>query len=102
MSCCYLIGSMPFDFKTEGCARPAEDDLVICADGGYDRAQEQGILPDILVGDFDSANGYPADLFFWVDMADALIILLPICSCFPFCWTMAQRLCFTEAVTAYG
>ena len=61
MSCCYLIGSMPFDFKTEGCARPAEDDLVICADGGYDRAQEQGILPDILVGDFDSANGYPAD-----------------------------------------
>ena len=29
-------------------------DLVICADGGYLRAEAAGIVPDVLMGDFDS------------------------------------------------
>lgn len=31
-----------------------EGDLIICLDGGYDIAKEQGLDPDILLGDFDS------------------------------------------------
>ena len=35
----------------------AEDaDYIICADGGYDHAKTQGIVPHILVGDFDSVK----------------------------------------------
>ena len=32
-------------------------DFVICADGGYDHAQAAGIVPDYLIGDFDSLRG---------------------------------------------
>ncbi|MFR1804855.1 MAG: thiamine diphosphokinase, partial [Faecalispora jeddahensis] len=30
------------------------DAFVICADGGLDVAAQYGIVPDLLVGDFDS------------------------------------------------
>lgn len=30
--------------------------FVICADGGYDNAQKFGIVPDLLIGDFDSVK----------------------------------------------
>lgn len=33
-----------------------DDDYVICADGGYDLALREGILPHMLVGDFDSLD----------------------------------------------
>ena len=32
------------------------DDYICCADGGYDRCEADGIRPDIVIGDFDSAN----------------------------------------------
>lgn len=32
-------------------------DLILCADGGYDHAQRAGIVPDFLMGDFDSLSG---------------------------------------------
>lgn len=32
------------------------DDFVICADSGYDRAKEFGIVPDIVIGDMDSTK----------------------------------------------
>lgn len=38
-----------------------EADYIICADGGYDHAVSCGISPNILVGDFDSMAGEPAD-----------------------------------------
>ena len=31
-----------------------EDDLVICADGGYDALIYTGIIPNVVIGDFDS------------------------------------------------
>lgn len=35
-----------------------EPDLILCADGGYDHAIEAGIIPDFLIGDFDSLKGH--------------------------------------------
>lgn len=34
------------------------DDLIICADGGYNHARNMGIIPDALIGDFDSAKDF--------------------------------------------
>lgn len=34
-----------------------ENDLIICADGGYIYAEKLGIIPDIILGDFDSYSG---------------------------------------------
>ena len=36
-------------------------DYIICADGGYEYAKSANIVPDILVGDFDSLSEEPAD-----------------------------------------
>lgn len=33
-----------------------EDDFIICADGGYDLAKKEGIIPHIVIGDFDSGK----------------------------------------------
>lgn len=37
-----------------------QDDFIICADGGYNHAREMGIIPDVLIGDFDSAKDFDA------------------------------------------
>lgn len=34
------------------------DDLIICADGGYNHAKKMDIVPDVLIGDFDSAENF--------------------------------------------
>lgn len=31
-------------------------DYIICADGGLEKAKKYGIIPDIIIGDFDSVN----------------------------------------------
>lgn len=36
-------------------------DYIICADAGYTHAKAEGIIPDILVGDFDSLSEEPGD-----------------------------------------
>ena len=33
-----------------------EDDFVICADGGYAHARREGIIPKVVIGDFDSMD----------------------------------------------
>ncbi len=32
------------------------NDFVICADGGYDLAKKENIIPNVLIGDFDSTS----------------------------------------------
>lgn len=53
---CFIFGALPVGLMPE---RPAEDDLVIAADKGYDVAVSLGITPDIAVGDFDSLGRIP-------------------------------------------
>ncbi len=48
-------------FAFENCIN--SNDYVICADGGYDIARQHGIVPDLLMGDFDSVTcSLPADI----------------------------------------
>lgn len=58
MKRCIVIGSMPVDFNLNSIIQ--SDDFIFCADGGYVHAQKQGIVPDIIVGDFDSSK-QPSD-----------------------------------------
>lgn len=39
-------------------SRISNGDLIICADGGYNHARNMDIMPDVLIGDLDSASGY--------------------------------------------
>ena len=36
-----------------------EGDLILCADGGYAYARALDLVPDVLLGDFDSLAGPP-------------------------------------------
>lgn len=53
---CVIFGAGPFDMPSDkllpdSCEKP----LYICADGGFDNAKRAEILPDIVIGDLDSA-----------------------------------------------
>ena len=56
MSRCFIFGALPVEYMPE---KPADGDLVIAADKGYDTAISLGITPDITVGDFDSRGCAP-------------------------------------------
>ncbi len=45
---------LPNDMILQECRRRAQ--LIICADGGANRALERGLLPDYVVGDLDSVT----------------------------------------------
>lgn len=56
---CYIVGAgvlneNSFAFVNRG--------LLIAADGGYNPLKERGIIPDYLVGDFDSLDKIPQDV----------------------------------------
>ncbi|MCT4785791.1 thiamine diphosphokinase [Exiguobacterium aestuarii] len=40
---------------------PRDADFVIGVDGGYQRLLDEGVVPDVVVGDFDSFDGTPPD-----------------------------------------
>lgn len=57
MKPCIIIGAspsctIPVDFSSAGC-------YIVCADGGYETARSLGIVPDVVIGDFDSAAAVP-------------------------------------------
>ena len=52
---CFIVGAGEFC----GCELPSERDFVIAADGGYAQLVSRGIVPDLVVGDFDSLGGVP-------------------------------------------
>lgn len=52
---CIIITSFQSAPISQSC-HLREDDTIICADGGYLHAREAGIIPDAVIGDFDSAD----------------------------------------------
>ncbi|MCM1363740.1 MAG: thiamine diphosphokinase [Faecalibacterium sp.] len=56
MGICYIIGAGESDVIN---IEKRADDFVICADGGADAAERNGITPDLFVGDFDSLGRVP-------------------------------------------
>ncbi len=57
MADCYIIGAGSFYGLR---SRPAEGDLLIAADGGYEYCRKEGLQPDLLLGDFDSIASVPS------------------------------------------
>ena len=53
---CFIVGAGSFDGIK---LRPQQGDLVIAADGGYTYLENEGIEPDVLLGDFDSLGKMP-------------------------------------------
>ena len=54
---CYIFGAGD---ATPLRSRPAADDYVIAADGGWNACGATQIVPDLLLGDFDSLHTVPA------------------------------------------
>lgn len=55
----YSGGEIFSQYITE---KPEADDIVIAADSGYNNAKKMGVMPDILIGDFDSLKEKPTDV----------------------------------------
>ena len=53
---CYIFGAGSYYGLTQ---RPEKGDYVIAADGGYCWCLQEGIEPDLLLGDFDSLEKIP-------------------------------------------
>lgn len=53
---CYIFGAGSFYGLGH---RPAPEDYVIAADGGWLACRKAGVLPDLLLGDFDSLESPP-------------------------------------------
>ncbi|MCL2055112.1 MAG: thiamine diphosphokinase [Oscillospiraceae bacterium] len=54
---CYIFGSA--EISDYGSIKVEADSFVIAADGGYRHTIRLGLLPDLLIGDFDSLEGEP-------------------------------------------
>ncbi len=54
---CYIVGAMPLE--AELIPHPGAGDLLIAADGGYAALSAAGIVPHLVVGDFDSLGSVP-------------------------------------------
>ena len=53
---CYIFGAGSF-FGIHG--KPRKEDYVIAADGGWLACLKSGVIPDLLLGDFDSLRDVP-------------------------------------------
>ncbi len=68
MKRCVVIGAVEIDFPAHKLIK--DTDFVICADRGWQNALQQGIKPDMIVGDFDSSP-MPQDM-------EASVTVLPV------------------------
>ena len=55
---CWIVGAG--DYDAPPALQPAPDDLVIAADRGLESAKRAGLIPTLVVGDFDSLGRVPA------------------------------------------
>ena len=53
---CYIVGSGVFDGRNFA---PRTADFIIAADGGYRYLERMDIMPDLIMGDFDSLGKIP-------------------------------------------
>ena len=67
---CVIIGSSPDTEILVLTEFIESEDFIVCADGGYVHAQKAGIIPDLIIGDFDSSV-FPKN-------SDCEIITLPV------------------------
>lgn len=59
---CVIISGSPDTNVDEIKELCCPDDYIVCADSGYSYAKQAGILPDLIIGDFDSLKEeLPAD-----------------------------------------
>lgn len=54
---CCIVGALPLEEALFPSPQPG--DLLIAADGGYAALAERGVIPDLVVGDFDSLGAAP-------------------------------------------
>ena len=59
-SCCVIFAGGPE--VGEPCLPVPEDAYIICADSGLRRAEQFGLMPDLVLGDFDSLGAVPQNL----------------------------------------
>lgn len=52
---CVILGASPDANISDWSSCLRQDDYLVCADGGYLLAQQAGVLPQLVVGDFDSS-----------------------------------------------
>lgn len=59
---CYIITSYLND-DLSSILHKKNEDFIICADNGYSVAKDNGIIPDVIIGDFDSIKiDLPSDI----------------------------------------
>lgn len=59
MKKCIIIGSAPAEDDDILKKIDIKESFVICADGGLDISLRNNIIPDLIIGDFDSAESVP-------------------------------------------
>ena len=55
-SICYIVGAAPLDGRLP---QPGPGDFLIAADAGYTALASAGIVPDLVIGDYDSLGTAP-------------------------------------------
>jgi len=56
---CIVLGAMPITAEDADEIRAVENQLLICADAGYEVAVANGLIPTMTIGDLDSFSSLP-------------------------------------------